>query len=160
MPKYQKMAQCLSSLWPTVSSEVQLSSNRYLTPTWHGRIMWNVPYLIMGNIPKIKQFSWLNFICTYRAWVCARKILRFWDQAMAKKKPNRGLQLMNSLANFGYWSVRFSWLVVISHTVATLNKGQYILSIAKSRVSISISNMESNCMWKQYFMYNCSPYLK
>jgi hypothetical protein len=40
------------------------------------------------------------------------------------------------------------------------NKGQYILSIAKSRVSISISNMENNYMQKQYFLYNCSPYLK
>ena len=38
------------------------------------------------------------------------------------------------------------------------NKGQYILSIAKSRVSISISNMENNCMWKQYFMYKDSLY--
>jgi len=36
------------------------------------------------------------------------------------------------------------------------NKGQYILSIDKSRVSISISNMENNCMWKQYFMYKDS----
>jgi len=63
------------------------------------------------------------------------------------------------------------------------NKGQYILNIAQSRVSISISNMENNCTQKQYFMYkdslpgvgqsykeslymkycfvyNCSPYLK
>ena len=44
----------------------------------------------------------------------------FWDQAVAKKKPNRGLWLMNGLANFGYWSVRFGQLVVISHAVATL----------------------------------------
>jgi len=38
------------------------------------------------------------------------------------------------------------------------NKGQYILSSAKSRVGISISNMENNCMWKQYFMYKDSLY--
>ena len=32
----------------------------------------------MGKILKIEQlFSWLNFISTYRAQVCARKILWF-----------------------------------------------------------------------------------
>jgi len=44
----------------------------------------------------------------------------FWDQAVAKKKPNRGLWLMNGLANFGYWSAWFGRLAVISHAMATL----------------------------------------
>ena len=45
----------------------------------------------------------------------------FWDQAMAKKKPNHGLWLiMNGLANFGYWSAQFGQLVVISYAMATL----------------------------------------
>jgi len=34
-------------------------------------------YLIMGKILKIERFSWLNFICTYRARVCVRKFLWF-----------------------------------------------------------------------------------
>ena len=31
----------------------------------------------MGKILKIRQFGWLNFISTYRAWVCVQKILWF-----------------------------------------------------------------------------------
>src|SRR6267378_5605037 len=33
------------------------------------------------------------------------------------------------------------------------NNSQYILSISKSRINISISNMENNCTQKQYVMY-------
>jgi len=38
------------------------------------------------------------------------------------------------------------------------NWQQYILSIAHSRISISISNMENNCTQKQYVMYKDSLY--
>jgi len=53
-----------------LSSELQLSSDRYPTLAWHGRIMWNVPYLITGKILKIKWFSWLIYFYLQSPSVC------------------------------------------------------------------------------------------
>ena len=74
---YAKISKNGPNIWAHCGQRWAQNYNSALTDTRHSGIMWNIPYLITGKIPKIKRFSWLNFISTYRAQVCAQKILRF-----------------------------------------------------------------------------------
>jgi len=61
------------TLWPTVSSALQISSDRCLT-------LWNhqkAPYWVMGKMNQSNNWDRLNSISTYRPWVCTWKIWWF-----------------------------------------------------------------------------------
>ena len=74
---YAKISKNGPNIWAHCGQQWAQNYNSALTDTWHSGIMSNVPYLVMGKIPKIKWFSQLNFISTYRAWVCVWKFLWF-----------------------------------------------------------------------------------
>ena len=74
---YAKISKNGPNIWAHCGQQWAQNYNSALTDTWHSGIMSNVPYLVMGKIPKIKRFSQLNFISTYRAWVCVWKFLWF-----------------------------------------------------------------------------------
>ena len=74
---YVKISKIVPNIWAHCGQQRAPNYNSALTDTQCDRIMWIIPYLVMGRILKIRQFSWQNFISTYRAWVCAQKILWF-----------------------------------------------------------------------------------
>ena len=60
------------NIWAHCGQQWAQNYNSAPTDTRHGGIMWNTPYLVMGKIPKIERFSWLNSISAYRVRVvCA-----------------------------------------------------------------------------------------
>ena len=53
----EKWAQYLSSIWPTVSSALQISTDR----ARHGRIMWNAPYWAVGKMNQSNYWDMVLF---------------------------------------------------------------------------------------------------